>query len=126
MSLWLVLNSQRTKKPGLWSWWSWRVVVGALPTSSVSFTHRPAGSVLNSCRCQQAQSHRFVPAPAGAASENLVFACVEPGVEFLRRHRAHDDRHPAVVGAADLVALAVEGAGLVGLNQVSIVRPGIA
>src|ERR1700741_304897 len=41
------------------------------------------------------------------------FLLLEPGVEFRLRLRDHDDRHEAVVGAAEFRALPAVGAGLV-------------
>ena len=55
-----------------------------------------------------------VAASAGAAA---VFCSFEPGVELCLRLRDDDDRHEAMVGAAEFRALAAVGAGLVRVHR---------
>src|SRR6266545_3529402 len=76
----------------------------------VSFTRWPVGSALSSCRGQQAG---LACVPNWRCVRELGLRLDEPRVEFLWRYRAHNDRHAAMVRAADLVALAVEHAWLV-------------
>src|ERR1700744_6705899 len=52
----------------------------------------------------------------GAVLGELLLRLCHPGLELLLRHGAHLDGHAAVVGAADLVALAVICAGFVGVQ----------